>query len=99
MNTKTKTGSFLLGLSLALAYILGCATSRMAEPSNANAQYAAPPPPAGAAVQRWSYQCTDGYNAETINERANTLGQQGWEMVAGLGSTRVQGLWCFKRPM
>ena len=81
----------LLGLSLSAAYILGCATAPVVQ--NATAQ----PAPAGS--QRWAYECTEGYNAATINERANALGAQGWEMVAGLGSTRVNGLWCFKRAM
>lgn len=85
-----KTSGFILGLSLSAAYILGCATAQVVPGATAQ-------PAAGG--QRWSYQCTDGYNADTITERANALGSQGWEMVGGLGSERVPGLWCFKRPM
>lgn len=82
----------LMALSLGAAYLIGCATARYDSPT-ASAQ---PAPPG---VQQWEYSCTDGYNAQTIMERANALGRAGWEMVAGVGSERVRGLWCFKRPL
>lgn len=97
MKFKQAPG-LLLGLSLSFAYFLGCATHQYTEAAPASAQTVYAQPASGGA-QRWAYQCTEGYNARTIVERANTLGQQGWEMVAGLGSARVAGLWCFKRPL
>lgn len=87
---KKQMSGLILGLSLSAAYILGCATSQVVPGATAQ-----PPPPG---VQTWAYECTDGYNAGTITERANALGAQGWEMVAAVGSERVRGLWCFKRP-
>ena len=95
MTTQSRTGSFLLGLSLALAYILGCVTSPMASPSPAVAQYA--PPATSGTGQAWAYHCVEGYNAETLNQVANDLGAQGWEMVAAAGGGRLRGSWCFKR--
>ena len=89
---RSKLSAFLLGLSLAGAYILGCTTARIVEPT-ARAQVAPP------GVQRWEYLCLDGYNAETINQRANEAGPAGWELVAAVGSQRAPGLWCFKRPL
>jgi hypothetical protein len=90
MMNKTSWRGFALGLSLSIAYFVGCATARVTTPPVANAQ---------AGAQRWEYFCTDGYNDETIMERANEAGAQGWEMIAGVGSTRVAGLWCFKRAL
>lgn len=84
-----------LGIAFLLVYFLGCASAGVSTPPVAHAQTG----PAAAGLQRWEYFCTEGYNAETIIERANQAGAQGWEMVAGLGSPRVHGLWCFKRPL
>lgn len=89
---RGRFGAFVLGLSLAGAYILGCATSRVVQPS-AQAQLAPWSP-----LQRWEYFCADGFSPPTIMERANAAGREGWEMVAGVGSHRVTGIWCFKRP-
>ncbi len=80
--------NFLLGLSIAGAFIAGSLFSG-GSPQSADAQQG---------VQRWEYHCTEGYNASTIMERANAAGASGWEMVSAVGSTRVAGLWCFKRP-
>jgi hypothetical protein len=89
---NSRWSAFLLGLSFAAVYVLGCATARIIEP-RASAQ-AMPP-----GAQRWEYLCLDGYNAETINQRANEAGAQGWEMAAALGSDRAPGLWCFRRAL
>jgi hypothetical protein len=85
-----KIAPFLLGLSLAGAYILGCATSSYVEPPAAAQQQYTPP-----VGHRWAYFCTEGRNAQTINERANAAGAEGWEMVTS-GVDRL-GIWCFKR--
>jgi hypothetical protein len=100
MNTQIKWSSFLMGLSLSAAYILGCATGEAV--SNAGTQEpvaaaAEAPAVAPSGAQRWAYQCTEGRNTRTINDRANTLGAEGWEMV-GAGVAGV-GIWCFKRPV
>lgn len=89
---NSKLASFVLGLSFAGVYVLGCATARMIE-SPAFAQSAPP------GVQRWEYQCADGYNVETIERVANEAGAAGWEMTAAVGSDRVAGIWCFRRPL
>jgi len=88
MNTKTKLGAVLGGLSLCAAYALGSAP-HIITPASAQT------PPG----RRWEYQCADGYNASTIMERANALGAKGWEMSGAVGSERVPGLWCFKRAL
>lgn len=91
MKNNSSWKPFVLGLSLAVAYVVGCATARVAPTPMAVAQ-------APVGMSRWEYFCTDGYNADTIMQRANQAGAEGWEMVGGVGSTRVPGLWCFKRP-
>lgn len=98
--TLKKWSGFGLGLSISIAYLIGCATARLTEEPSARAQYAPPPQhgPAGPPVRAWAYVCTEGYNAETITQRANDLGAQGWEMVAAANARHAPGLWCFKRP-
>ena len=87
---RQKIGPFVLGLSLAGAYILGCATQQVSRPV-ARAQM-----PAGA--QRWEYSCTaQGNRTADIMARANIEGAAGWEMVA-VNSNGDGGIWCFKRP-
>ena len=92
MNTRSALGTLVIGLALLVAYLIGCATARVGPPQVASAQ-------APAGVARWEYFCTEGYNAGTIMERANEAGQAGWEMAGAVGSQRVAGLWCFKRPL
>tara|TARA_Y100001956_G_C3970247_1_gene120562 strand:+ start:130 stop:417 length:288 start_codon:yes stop_codon:yes gene_type:complete len=94
---KTHTGSFLLGLSLALAYILGCATSRVVTPAPADAQTMATPPPPG--THAWAYHCVEADNLETLTRHTDELGRQGWEMVTATPRSNFHGVWCFKRPM
>jgi hypothetical protein len=90
---NSKVSSFLLGLSFAAVYVLGCATARLVEP-RVSAQAIAPP-----GAQRWEYFCADGYNVETVTRVANEAGAAGWEMSGAVGSTRVNGIWCFRRPV
>lgn len=83
---RQKIGPFLLGLSLAAAYVLGCATSHVSRPL---AQARVAPP----GVSSWEYFCTAGRNVGTISERANAAGQGGWELVGVDGEHG--NIWCF----
>lgn len=78
---------FLIGLSVSVAFIVGCAASRFVPP--ANAQSAGP---------RWDYFCFAGYDAEGVMEKARAAGSQGWEL-SGVGAANRGSTWCFKRPM
>jgi len=84
---------FALGVSLSLAFIVGC----LAGPhltTSASAQTAASP--------RYQYYCIGGRNSpadltRTLNERAS----RGWELVTGAGmGDRYQErfVWCMRRP-
>jgi len=47
---------------------------------------------------QWQYQCFQAEGVAQVTERANTMGQQGWELVTSAG-TKAETLWCFKRPL
>lgn len=82
---NSRLSAFLLGLSFAAVYVLGCATARMIEPR----VFAQEAPPG---VQRWEYlRIEHGWDA---GRWANEAGAQGWELVA-IGP----GLQTFKRPL
>ena len=46
----------------------------------------------------WQYQCFEASGVAQVTERANRMGQQGWELVTSAGSAKAT-LWCFKRPL
>lgn len=83
---NSKLSAFLLGLSFAAVYVLGCATAPMIEP-RASAQEAPP------GVQRWEYlKINHGWDG---GRWASEAGAQGWELVQyGPGDQQV-----FKRPL
>ena len=81
--------SFLMGLSLSVAFVAGCVAQSVMAPI--------PPARAGADVQRWEYLCIDESGGEEVTEQANRAGAQGWELVAAGKNTRDIS-WCFKRP-
>ncbi len=92
-----KTRSYLLGLGLAVAFIVGCAASQVAS------QIVVKPARAGTNPQKWEYYCIRG-NATT--DGFNKLGAEGWELTAGGGAAYGTGKkgtvvfqWCFKRPL
>lgn len=47
---------------------------------------------------QWQYQCFEAEGVAQVTERANKMGQQGWELVASAGKKGAT-LWCFKRPL
>ncbi len=47
---------------------------------------------------QWQYQCFQADGVAQVTERANKMGQQGWELVTSAG-TKGNTLWCFKRPL
>ncbi|KPK49103.1 MAG: hypothetical protein AMJ63_17195 [Myxococcales bacterium SG8_38_1] len=47
---------------------------------------------------QWQYQCFQAEGVTQVTERANKMGQQGWELVTSAG-TKGETLWCFKRPL
>jgi hypothetical protein len=47
---------------------------------------------------QWQYQCFQAEGVTQVTERANRMGQQGWELVTSAG-TKAETLWCFKRPL
>lgn len=83
---------FLMGLSVSVAFVLGCAASRfVVQPAQAQS-----PGP------KWDYYCLGANNAEELTARAKAAGLQGWEMVGGTargGSDFTNPIVCFKRPL
>jgi hypothetical protein len=75
----------------ALLFLLGCATGGAASHyvSSANAQ----PHPGAAATARWEYKCVSAITIAGVNEAANQLGSQGFELVTGAPA------YCFKRSL
>lgn len=93
---------FMLGLSISIAFILGCVTAQhvptMAMPS-ASASTQAPVEPG----KRWEYLCEEApnvkmtvkANVEVRAEFLNRYGADGWEYIP---ESANGGLGCFKRP-
>ena len=80
-----RISAFLLGLSFAAVYVLGCATARMIEP-RASAQEAPP------GVTRWEY-----VRVRREWDEGNWVaeaGMEGWELA-----WRDGPYWYFKRPL
>ena len=93
--------NFVLGLSLSVAFVVGCMFGA--------SQRERVLPPARAASPtgtQWQYYCLDG--TKNIMSTFRKLGLDGWELVGGAGgaasgSADILGadwrfaLWCFKR--
>ena len=47
---------------------------------------------------QWQYQCFQAEEVAQVTERANKMGEQGWELVTSAGK-KSETLWCFKRPL
>lgn len=79
---------------LALAFLAGCAASRVQWVPPALAQ-------TDTSTQRWDYHCSRPDFAfgvsptESITQHLKTAGQQGWELVA----VDKDFNYCFKRPL
>ena len=82
---NSRLSAFLLGLSFAAVYVLGCATARMIEP-RVSAQEAPP------GVQRWEYVMI--HHGWDDGRWANEAGAQGWELIQFGAGHQV-----FKRPL
>lgn len=78
---------FALGLSLSIAFILGCAAAPLIVPRMSAQQQAA-------GIQRWEYECVGHAANRGVNAEVTAMGQQGWEAVSFIG-----GVTCFKRPL
>ena len=83
---------FLIGLSISLAFIVGCVAS--------STRYGVPKAEAAAVVeQRWSYFCFEASSVDDVSFKANAAGMRGWEMVAGTPNpANDQMVWCFRQP-
>jgi hypothetical protein len=78
---------FWLGLSLSVAFVLGCATARLVVPP-ANAQ----------ATARWEHLCVEAGTLERATAKSNEVGAQGWEMSGAVNYEDRHMVLCFKRP-
>ena len=82
---------FLLGMSLSLAFIVGCVAS--------STRYGVPRAEAAAVVeQRWSYFCFDANTVDDVNFKANAAGLRGWDLVTSSTNSNGQTVWCFRQP-
>ncbi len=80
---------FLLGMSLSLAFIVGCVTRPfVVPPAHANQ----------VGGQRWEHFCFETLDLDELNRRANQAGREGWEFVTSGRVYRDQA-WCFKRSL
>jgi hypothetical protein len=71
---------------LLVVFFAGCAAERL---------LVVPPARAGTNPQRWEYACRGlPVEARPVEEAANKLGAEGWEMTGSSEST-----WCFKRSL
>ncbi len=85
---------FLLGLSISIAFILGCVTAQ-------HVPGLAMPAASAYAGQRWEYTCeplpaaaiSSERHVQTTNEFLNDYGADGWEIVP-----YPLAFACFKRP-
>jgi hypothetical protein len=84
---------FLLGLSISLAFMVGCVAG--------SSGLLLPPARAGGVIeQRWAYFCFERSNIDEINDMANGAGARGWELVAASPKNGANGdaIWCFRQP-
>ena len=82
--------SIIVAVFLVGALVVGAFISRRAMPVS---QLTSPPK-----KSQWQYQCFEASGVADVTERANKMGQQGWELVTSAG-TKGSTLWCFKRPL
>jgi hypothetical protein len=79
-----------------VVFVLGCATGGTA---SRYVETAAAAP--SESTTRWSYRCFKNDSPPSIQEKANELGNDGWELAASAlsgGADMSSPIWCFKRP-
>jgi len=82
---------FLIGLSVSLAFIVGCVAG--------SSRYGVPKAEAAAVVeQRWSYFCFEATGVDDVSFKANAAGMRGWEMASATTAEGGQTIWCFRQP-
>ena len=82
---------FLIGLSVSLAFIVGCVAG--------SSRYGVPRAEAAAVVeQRWSYFCFDAATTDDVNFKANAAGLRGWDLVTSSTNSSGSTVWCFRQP-
>ncbi len=83
--------NLILGLSLSVAFIVGCLVRPLV----------VPPVRAGTNPAKWEYKCFDEDETVKIEAKANRLGRAGFELVTahGRGTVDAYDSWCFKRRM
>lgn len=80
-----------IGLSLSLAFIVGCVAS--------SSRYGVPRAEAAAvAEQRWSYFCFEANDVGDLSSKANAAGLRGWDMVTSTAKPDGQLVSCFRQP-
>ncbi len=90
--------NLILGLSLSVAFIVGC----VAGPALMPRTTAAPAVQAAPGTPRWEYKCFDENGATDIQTKVNQLGQAGFEMVAASSNNDYangDAYFCFKRRL
>lgn len=81
----------LVGLSVALAFVVGCVAS--------STRYGVPKAEAAAVVeQRWSYFCLEANGVDDLNFKANAAGMRGWELVTSTAQSDQRIACCFRQP-
>lgn len=75
---------FALGLSLSMAFVIGCLSARFVVPA-ARAQ----------GVRRWEHFCFSSGSLEQLQSRLDEAGSEGWELATGFGRFEA----CMKRPL
>ena len=84
--------NLVLGLSLAVALLVGCIIGGV------GSQLIVPPVKAGTNPPKWEYKCVDANGAGDIEKKANRLGRAGFELVASVGGPSYFTT-CFKRRL
>lgn len=80
---------FALGLSISLAFILGCVSAPLIVP-----RLSAQNPPS---TTRWEYVCEWMRGIEAHREFLNRSGAEGWELASQ--TSHPEPMVCLKRPL
>jgi len=96
--------NLILGLSLSVAFVVGCLAGPALRPAVVPPAKAAKAPKVAKVVKetpKWEYACFGvGSNPNEINRWSNKAGLSGWEMVSSVYTGRKpQTIWCFKRRL